>query len=140
MQYGKFDRCDVWSAEALQVPMTTSDRLDRWASLLEAESGDICLLERTEYELPHLRKALRGDFSPLTVAFSDPVLRFHGLNGERYGDAKIFFRMNNHRLHRIVCACSYYNRRSVPAAEIAIKVRRAASVARWKEAIFAFCG
>ena len=86
--------------------MTRTQRLERWAELLDREPGR-CLstLSGTEYQLGEARDAMHGVGSPFTVAFDDPVLRAEGLTGDSYGDAKRFFELTDRQLHNIVCYC-----------------------------------
>ena len=48
---------------------------------------------------------MRGDGSPISVAFDDPVLRAAGLENDSYGEAKRFFELSDNQLHRLVCRC-----------------------------------
>lgn len=86
--------------------MTRTQRLERWAELLEQQPGRIlAALEGTEHRPPPDRDVMRGDGSPISVAFDDPTLRAEGLEGDNYGEAKRFFELNDHQLHEIVCYC-----------------------------------
>ena len=53
--------------------LTRSQRLERWADLLERQP-DRCLraLTGTEYQPASLRDTMRSAGSPMTVAFEDP--------------------------------------------------------------------
>ena len=86
--------------------MTRSQRIERWAELLEQQPGR-CLgaLTGTEYLSPQSRNEARGGGSPITVAFEDPVLRALGLKDDTYGEAKRFFELTDWQLHGIVCSC-----------------------------------
>ena len=53
---------------------------------------------------------MRGEQSPLTVAFEDPMLRVEGLRNDSYGEAKRFFELTDSQLHRIVCYCHFARR------------------------------
>ncbi|UVK46730.1 hypothetical protein BPNPMPFG_002435 [Mesorhizobium sp. AR07] len=86
--------------------MTRTQRIERWAELLEQYPGR-CLgaLPGTEYLSPEARDNARAEGSPITVAFEDPVLRALGLKDDSYGEAKRFFELANWQLHGIVCYC-----------------------------------
>lgn len=62
-------------------------------------------LTGTEHEPPELRKKMRHDNSPLTVAFEDAIFRAQGLRDDTYGEAKRFFELTDPQLHEIVCHC-----------------------------------
>jgi hypothetical protein len=56
--------------------MTRSQRLERWAELLEREPNRrLNALTGTEYQPSDTRATMRSSDSPLSVAFDDPVLR-----------------------------------------------------------------
>jgi hypothetical protein len=68
---------------------------------------------------------MRGEGSPISVAFDDPVLRAAGLENDSYGEAKRFFQLSDRQLHNVICYChfgatvnaataAYYIRRLVP--------------------------
>ena len=90
------------------VPLTRAERLDRWATALE-RLGPIRLntLWRTEYVAPDALGRVRADNSPISVAFDDPMLRIAGLKDDTYEEAKHFFELSDHELHRIVCYCHF---------------------------------
>jgi hypothetical protein len=50
---------------------------------------------------------MRSDGSPISVAFEDPVLRAAGLENDSYGEAKRFFELTDHQLHRVICYCHF---------------------------------
>jgi hypothetical protein len=88
--------------------MSRTQRLGRWAELLERDPGrKLNTFFETEYESDAKRAALRRDDSPITVAFADPVLRAAGLEDDSYGHAKKFFDVSDWELHRVVCYCHY---------------------------------
>jgi hypothetical protein len=103
-------------------PMAWSERLDRWAELLERNPHwRLSTFNQTEYQTPDVRAAMRSDGSPLSVAFSDPVLRAVGLNNDTYGEAKRFFDLEDGQLHEIICYCHFGA--TVPAASAARQIR-----------------
>ncbi|MDX8477291.1 hypothetical protein RFN28_02220 [Mesorhizobium sp. VK24D] len=86
--------------------MSRTQRLVRWAELLEREPGRLLTaLTGTEYRAPRERNVMRGDGSPISVALEDPVLYDEGLKNDTYGEAKRFFELTDHQLHEIVCYC-----------------------------------
>lgn len=102
--------------------MSWSERLDRWAELLERNPHwRLSTFNQTEYQTPDVQAAMRSDGSPLTVAFSDPVLRAAGLNNDTYGEAKRFFDLEDGQLHEIICYCHFGA--TVPAASAARQIR-----------------
>jgi hypothetical protein len=86
--------------------MTRTQRIERWAELLERKPGR-CLgaLPGSEYLSAEAREVARGAGSPITVAYEDPVLRAMGLKDDTYGEAKRFFELTDRQLHNIVCHC-----------------------------------
>ena len=94
--------------DQIQPAMTRSQRLQRWAELLEREPGRrLGALHGTEYQPSDTRDTMRSINSPLSVAFEDPVLRAEGLTGDNYGEAKRFFDLTDRQLHNIVCYCHH---------------------------------
>ena len=83
------------------------DRLERFALLLETSQAPIQLFQRIEYMPDSARRRVRTDASPLAVAFRDPVLRAHGLAGDRLGDAIQFFHLSQGEAHHLLCDCHY---------------------------------
>jgi hypothetical protein len=59
---------------------------------------------------------MREDDSPISVAFSDPVLRFQGMADDTYGEAKRFFDLTDRELHHILCHCHVGDTMSAGAA------------------------
>ena len=96
------------SADKGRSAMTRSERLERWAELLEREPDRrLATFYQTEYRPWSARKAMRSAGSPILVAFADPVLRGEGLKDDSYGEARRFFGMTNRQLHEIVCYCHF---------------------------------
>jgi hypothetical protein len=88
--------------------MSRSERLERWAKLLERNPGRrLSTLPQTEYQPARARATMRGDGSPIAVAFDDPVLRAAGLENDSYGEAKRFFKLTDGQLHEIICYCHF---------------------------------
>lgn len=87
-------------------PMSQRERLGRWAHLLEVDPfRRLNTLDQTEFCDPKARDAIRGDDTPLSIAFADPVLRAEGLADDSYGAAKRFFGLSDGQLHYVVCSC-----------------------------------
>ncbi|RJT31963.1 hypothetical protein D3227_27500 [Mesorhizobium waimense] len=88
--------------------MSRSKRLERWAELLERNPDRrLSTLHQTEFQPVRARGAMRGDGSPISVAFEDPVLRAAGLENDNYGEAKRFFELTDRQLHGIICYCHF---------------------------------
>jgi len=117
------------TAETTPIPLTRTERLQRWAAAL-AKRGPARLnsLLRTEYAAPAALAAVRADNSPLSVAAEDPALRVAGLKNDTFGEAMRFFELSEHELHRIVCYCHYGE--TMSAEEAAHRVRAMASAGR----------
>ncbi|MDM9645370.1 hypothetical protein [Rhizobium sp. S163] len=102
--------------------MSASERLERWAELLERNPHwRLSTLHQTEFQSANSRDTMRADNSPLSVAFNDPLLRSEGLEGDTYGEAKRSFGLEDAQLHEIICYCHFGA--SVPAASAAREVR-----------------
>lgn len=88
--------------------MTRRERLERWAELLERNPlRPLSTLHQTEHQPTAERFAMRGDGSPISVAFEDPILRAAGLENDSYGEAKRFFELSDNQLHNLVCYCHF---------------------------------
>ncbi|HEV7321391.1 MAG TPA: hypothetical protein VGO04_22535 [Ensifer sp.] len=104
--------------------MTRTERLQRWAELLEMNPGRrLGTLSGTEHASAAVRHTMQVNGSPMTVAFEDTQLRLAGLGDDSYGEAKRFFELSDHQLHDIVCDCNFGS--SVRAAYAARRVRSA---------------
>ena len=86
--------------------LSRSDRLERWAQLLERHPEKrLSTLRETEYQPDGVRALMREDGSALSVAFQDQVLRDAGLKDDSYGEAKRFFELTDGQLHEVICYC-----------------------------------
>lgn len=103
----------VLSADGL-MRMSRRERLERWADVLALHGGRLNALRQIEYLRPSERRAYRGENTPLTVAFSDPVLREEGLKGETLGEAMDFFELNEIDAHDLFCDCHYHGTMTGP--------------------------
>lgn len=101
--------------------MSRRERLERWADILERHGGPLNALRRIEYLSPQERRAYQGLNTPLTIAFSDPVLRDEGLRSERLGDVMDFFELSEGETHQLLCDCRYYG--SMTGSEVARRMR-----------------
>jgi len=128
----------IISPEAILA--TCSQRLARWAYLLEGHDAHLRLLQGVEFRPVNERGSLRTDKSPLTLAYADPLLRSQGLNGDTYGAALGFFQISEKRMHRIVCSCLHFRGPLAKSQEVASEVRRAEVRARFVEEAIAFFG
>jgi hypothetical protein len=103
-------------------PMSRTERLERWAEVLERNPHWLLsTLPQTEYKPARERAAMRANDSPISVAFADPVLRAAGFEDDSYGEAKRFFELSDHQLHKIVCYCHFGE--TVSAATVARHLR-----------------
>jgi hypothetical protein len=95
------------------APMSKRDRLLRWADLLMRSPDEpFNALPFVEfYDEPHQLR-LRGDNTPMALAFADPILRDEGLRGDTLGDARSFFGLGRGDTHRLLCGCRYNGRMS----------------------------
>ncbi|MPZ38282.1 MAG: hypothetical protein GEU95_09465 [Rhizobiales bacterium] len=108
--------------DEVMPPMSSRERLERWATLLGREpERRLTTLHETELRTPRLRDTMRGDNSPIAVAFADPVLRGQGLTGDTYGEAKRFFDVSDRQMHDILCYCHFGETMSARAAALAIR-------------------
>ena len=103
------DLQSVADVQLAQTPsMSRQDRLRRWASLLDEDPTRFLRpLYRVELYADSERDKLRGDNTPLSVAYADPVLRREGLGSDRLGDSGGFFDLTPHDMHLLVCDCRY---------------------------------
>jgi len=129
--------------EDVVVPMTREQRIERWAQLLEQDPGrQLATIGGTEYRPSAERAALRAPATPISVAFDDPVLRAEGMKDDTYGEARRFFSLSDHELHRVVCNCHHGT--SVKASVAARIVRQmlkqpaGAGMLKWLRQVFAF--
>ena len=102
-------------------------RLNRLADLLSAYTGPIRLLTRIEALPRGERCALRGDCSPLALAYTDLEFRRAGLAGDTVGDAMAFFDLSDSEAHTLFCDCHYGMSVSVQPPTIAARVRGVAN-------------
>ncbi|KKA14480.1 hypothetical protein VP03_07830 [Sinorhizobium meliloti] len=88
--------------------LSRKERLERWAELLERDPHRrLSTLHETEYQPARVRAAMRGDGSPISVAFEDPVLRTAGMENDSYGEARRFFELGDEQLHKVICYCHF---------------------------------
>jgi hypothetical protein len=111
--------------------MSRREKLERWATVLESYEGRVRPLLRIEYMPEQERVLLRGDETPLSVAFGDPVLREQGLASDRFGDAKTFFELTDQEAHHLLCDCHYHG--TMTAAGVAARARSIANRVSFRE-------
>lgn len=128
MKYRSFDEmqrvADI--ADVGRVRLTRRERLERWAEVLMQEPHRVLRpLYRLEFMSAQDRMLARGDGSPLSVAYADPVLREDGLTGDRVGDAMVYFDLSHRDMHFLVCGCHCHG--DMTAANIAAQIRSIAN-------------
>lgn len=102
--------------------MSRRDRLERWATLLmQHPEQPLKVLRRVEFIFHDERARLRGDGTPLAIAYADPVLRDEGLASDRFGDAVDFFDLSDRAAHYLLCDCHYQG--TMTAARVAERIR-----------------
>jgi hypothetical protein len=105
--------------------LSRRERLLRWAQLLERDPHRrLKALTRVEFVAEQDRDVMRGDDTPIALAFADPVLRAAGLEGDTFGDARAFFKLSWADAHRLLCDCHYSGR--MDGETVARRVRVAA--------------
>jgi hypothetical protein len=103
--------------------MSRRQRLERWADVLEEiPHRHLDTLHETEFQSSDERNELRCDYSPITVAFRDPVLHSAGMNSDTYGEAIRFFEICDEELHDVVCYCRFGTKVSAAAAARQVRV------------------
>jgi hypothetical protein len=109
MKHQTLDKLQVIAKVDQDYPnqaMSRSERLERWAQLLERNPGKrLTTLRETEYQPEVVRARLREDGSALSVAFQDQVLRDAGMKDDSYGEARRFFELTDGQLHEVICYC-----------------------------------
>ena len=143
MKHQRLDELQTVAEVKQQPPheLTRSERLQRWAELLEKNPGRrLSTLNQTEYQPAAARELMRSDGSPISVAFEDSILRGAGMKDDSYGEARRFFELSDGELHDVVCYCHFGG--SVNAATVASRIRGVATgrqpgiFARLREAFF----
>lgn len=108
------------------APLSRKERLEAWAKALDRQCGvPVRLFHQLEFMPRSDWGPLRVEGSPLSIAFSDPLLRAQGLQSDRLGDAMAFFEMNEGETHRMLCSCMHGA--SMSATRAAALVRQMAS-------------
>jgi len=65
---------------------------------------------------------LRGDDTPLALAYADPILREQGLTGDRLGDIMSFFELSHRDAHYLLCDCHFHG--TMTSRSVAARVRQ----------------
>lgn len=110
MKHQTLDQLQAVAEVGERYPNTLSraERLERWAECLESNPArKLFTLHETEHQSTKVRDEMRGDHSPISVAFADPVLRASGMANDTYGEAKRFFELTDGQLHDIICYCHF---------------------------------
>jgi hypothetical protein len=97
--------------------------------VLDDYQGIVQLFSRVEYLPQEERQSMRADYSPLTVAYQDPMLRQQGLSGDRISDAMRFFDLSWHEAHHLFCDCHYVG--GVTSKMVAERLRTVARRRAW---------
>ena len=105
--------------------LSRKDRLERWASLLEAYQGKVLPFFGIEHLPRRELAAMRADQTPLAVAFADPMLRADGLKGDNVGSVMEYFELSRGQIHRLFCDCHY--RGTMTSASVAAELRSIAA-------------
>lgn len=114
-------KADVVPLEPERPRLSRGERLERWAEVLEQHPGPMMPFYRVEsYAWPE-RRDLRGDETPVAVAFRDPVMRADGLEGDTLGNACTYFELSDGQAHRLLCDCHY--RGTMTGAKVAAHLR-----------------
>jgi hypothetical protein len=105
--------------------LSRQNRLERWASLLEAHQGKVLPFFGIEHLPRRELAAMRADQTPLAVAFADPALRADGLKGDDVGSVMEYFELSRGQIHRLFCDCHY--RGTMTSASVAAELRSIAA-------------
>ena len=106
--------------------LSRRERLLRWAEVLQAAEARLLQpLRFVEFYAPAARARLRGEQTPLTLAFADPVLRSAGLAGDTLGQAQAFFGLSDDDTHFLLCDCRWHGR--MTGGRVARRVRAVAN-------------
>lgn len=102
--------------------MSRTERLERWASVLEGyDQTPLSPFREVEFLAGATVAPLRQANSPLSVAYDDPVLRRAGLESDRYGEGTDFFGLSRGQSHRLLCSCGYMG--AMRGTEVAKRIR-----------------
>lgn len=114
--------------------MSRRERLARWAEILEQQPGPLRPIEGVELAESGNRRAA---FSPVSVAFGDPMLRAAGLRDDSVDDARQFFGLSRNEVHYIVCYCHHGQATSPTLAAHFVRdaMQRTEKAARLKESL-----
>jgi len=113
------EKADIISLPAM--PMSRRERLERWAAVMDQHQENVAALIRIEDYSRQNRMSLRGEGTPLAIAFADPVLRREGLKGDTLGEAMTFFGLSHGQAHRLLCDCHYLG--SMTGPRLAARLR-----------------
>ena len=114
-------RAELLPANDQIQKMSRRERLRRWADVLDQHPGHLRPFVRIEYLSPRERRELRGEETPLAIAFSDPILRADGLQSDSLGDGLAYFDIPEQTGHRLLCDCHYSG--TMTGENVAARVR-----------------
>lgn len=107
-------------------------RLERWAAALDrCQHRHLTALPRIEFRPLRERVEMRADYSPLAVAYNDPILRAEGLRSDQLGDAMSFFELSGSEAHYLLCDCYYGS--AIAADVLATRLRWLAAQLRFRD-------
>ncbi len=110
MEYRTIDeiRHEATVTPSASQKMSRRQRMERWAAAVDhCQHRHLTPLSRIEFRPQRERAEMRADYSPLSVAYNDPILRAEGLRSDRLGDAMSFFVLSGSEAHYLPCDCSY---------------------------------
>ena len=110
MKHQTLDQLQAVAEVDERYPNTLSrtERLIRWAERLESNPNRrLFTLHQTEHQSASVRDEMRGNDTPISIAFRDPVLRASGMTNDTYGEAKRFFELTDGQLHDVICYCHF---------------------------------
>jgi hypothetical protein len=115
----------VIPAEEAPRTMTRKEKMERWADIVEAYGDSLRPFYQVEYLSRQERRGLKGDNTPLALAYADPVLRAQGLTSDNYDVGRTFFQMSEPEAHRLLCDCHYPG--GMHSSQVAARIRTLAN-------------
>lgn len=110
MEFRTIDEIRHEATVTTSVPdkMSRRQRFERWAAILDhCPHRHLTTLPRIEFRSQRDRAQMRADYSPLAIAYGDPILRAEGLRSDQLGDAMSFFELSGSEAHYLLCDCYY---------------------------------
>ena len=134
MEYRTIDeiRHDATVTPSAPQEMSRRQRLERWAAVIDhCQHRHLTALPRLELRPRRERAQMRADYSPLSVAYNDPILRAEGLRSDLLGDAMSFFELSGSEAHYLLCDCYYGS--AIAADILATRLRWLATQLRLRD-------